>query len=215
MPWFGEITGMHWVCALGVLTGCYALGCVTLGYYLVRLATGKDIRSVGSGSVGASNVGRTLGPWGFGATLAGDLGKGAVAVWVTERFAESEGMKLVAILAVVTGHVWPVQLRFHGGKGMATAAGALTAFNPLLMAGLFAAFGMACAGLRSVVLAGLAAFSLLPAVNGLLGESAASTAGLTVLTALVLFAHRENLKEEFAELAAKRRNRVRPGVSQE
>lgn len=205
MSWFAEISGVSWSSAIGVSLMSYALGCLTLGYYLVRFSTGQDVRQLGTGSVGAKNVGRWLGRWGFAATLAGDVGKGAVAVWMADRVSASDELKILAMLAVVAGHIWPAQLGFHGGKGMATSAGALLFYDPWLMAWMIAIFVIVFAVVRSTVLAALAAYTVLPLLGGLLGLSLRAAIGLTALSAFVLFAHRSNLKEEWERLVAHRR----------
>lgn len=201
-----EISGIQLGRAVMVILACYALGCLTLGYYLVLFSKGKDVRLSGSGSVGASNVGRALGLWGFGLTAAGDLIKGAVAVWATERVTASDGLKIVAMLAVVVGHIWPLQLRFHGGKGVATSTGALIFLNPWSTGGLFLLFGVGLAVLRNTVLAAMAAFSILPLLSGFIGQPILQTVGFAVLAALLLFAHRQNVREELTRLAVHRRS---------
>ena len=112
------------------LSAGYLLGCLTLGYYLVRWQTGQDIRQTGSGSVGAKNVGRVLGVGGFMLTVLADLAKGALAVWLVSHYLADERLAALAMLAVVMGHIWPAQLGFHGGKGVATAFGAMLVYDP-------------------------------------------------------------------------------------
>src|SRR5687767_9587168 len=106
--------------ALLVLAAAYLLGCFSTGYYLARLRTGQDIRSVGSGSAGGSNVGRLLGKSGFAITMLGDTLKGALAVAVGVYAGLAPWLLGVVMLAVVLGHIFPVQLGFRGGKGLAT-----------------------------------------------------------------------------------------------
>ena len=182
-----------------MVLGSYALGCLTLGYYLVLLTKGEDVRLLGSGSVGASNVGRELGLWGFGLTVAGDLIKGAVAVWAAERVTSGEAWKTAAMLAVVAGHVWPVQLRFQGGKGVATSTGALIFLDPWSTGGLFLLFGVARVALGNTVLAAMAAFSLLPLLSGITGQPMLRILGFAALAAMILVAHRANLREELLQ----------------
>src|SRR2546429_7013270 len=91
----------------------YLLGCFTAGYYWVRWRTGQDIRDQGSGNVGARNAGRILGASAFLGTLLLDLGKGALAVGMALHFGLSPEMVVAAMLAVVVGHNWPMQLRLH------------------------------------------------------------------------------------------------------
>ena len=96
-----------------VMLAGYALGCFTSGYYLVRWRTGHDIRMLGSGSVGATNVSRVLGLSGFFLTVLCDFGKGMLAVWLAEYFRINPTATVLTMLAVTTGHVWPAQLWFH------------------------------------------------------------------------------------------------------
>jgi len=125
MPWIEHWQSPDWSDAGWICLGAYSLGCLTTGYYLVRTRTGQDLRALGSGSVGARNVGRLLGWRGFVLTVLGDFCKGALAVWAARHFTTDDRLVLLAMLAVVAGHVWPAQLHFQGGKGMATTLGAL------------------------------------------------------------------------------------------
>src|SRR5688572_18464968 len=99
--------------SVAILAG-YALGCFASGYYLVRWWTGMDVRLSGSGSVGATNVSRILGSPGFFLTVLGDFSKGALAVWFAEYLKIKDVGVVLAMLAVVAGHIWPVQLWFRG-----------------------------------------------------------------------------------------------------
>src|SRR5512135_2701540 len=129
MPWMDQLRSANWGQASGIAVAAYLLGCITTGYYLVRLRLRQDLRDLGSGSVGARNVGRLLGRPGFLLTVLGDFGKGALAVWAARHFTTDDRLVALAMLAVVAGHVWPVQLCFRGGKGMATALGALLVYD--------------------------------------------------------------------------------------
>src|SRR5262249_3474541 len=132
MPWMEQLQAANWSQLSCICLGAYALGCFTLGYYLVRGRTGQDIRELGSGSVGARNVGRVLGWMGFVVTVAGDFAKGAFAVWATSHFTQDDCLLALALVSVVMGHIWPAQLRFHGGKGVATSLGGLVVYDPHL-----------------------------------------------------------------------------------
>lgn len=109
----------------------YLLGCVVGAYYVVRLRAGHDVRATGSGNAGARNVLRGGDRTSAALTLLWDLIKGALAVSIAQRIAGSEVATALAIVAVVAGHVWPIQLQFHGGKGVAAAIGATIAANPI------------------------------------------------------------------------------------
>jgi glycerol-3-phosphate acyltransferase PlsY len=188
-----------------VMLAGYALGCFTSGYYLVRWRTGEDIRSLGSGSVGATNVSRVLGLPGFCLTVSCDFGKGMLAMWLAEYFRINPTATMLTMLAVTTGHVWPAQLWFRGGKGVATSLGALLMFGyfiALTFAGLFLAlYGV----VRNFVLAGLLAFAITPLALFLLDFPLTSVFGLSALALVVLIAHRKNIPDEIGKLINERR----------
>ena len=188
-----------------VMLAGYALGCFTSGYYLVRWRTGEDIRSLGSGSVGATNVSRVLGLPGFCLTVSCDFGKGMLAMWLAEYFRINPTATMLTMLAVTTGHVWPAQLWFRGGKGVATSLGALLMFGYLIaltFTGLFLAlYGV----VRNFVLAGLLAFAITPLALFLLDFSLTSVFGLSALALVILIAHRKNIPDEIGKLINERR----------
>jgi glycerol-3-phosphate acyltransferase PlsY len=118
----------------------YGLGCLATGYYLVRWRTGDDIRTLGTGTTGAFNVMRRLGAGGFLLTSAGDLLKGVIAVALARLLGADTTGQLLALIAVVIGHNFPVQLRGRGGNGLATLTGALLIFDVALWLLLLAVF---------------------------------------------------------------------------
>jgi glycerol-3-phosphate acyltransferase PlsY len=186
--------------SLAVFFGSYLIGCMTAGYYLVRLRAGVDIREIGSGSIGARNVGRILGWTGFLVTMVTDVTKGALAVWLADYFTNRETMAGLAMVSVVAGHVWPVQLGFRGGKGVASCIGALAIFD-LQLAVIFAVFF--AAGLilaRSTLLSGLLAFSLLPLSSLLLEHPAPKIFAVAVAAGIIVVAHRRNLADAITEM---------------
>jgi acyl phosphate:glycerol-3-phosphate acyltransferase len=178
----------------------YVLGSFTSGYYWVRWRTGQDIRLFGSGNVGAKNVGRVLGPTGFCITLLMDVAKGAIAVGVGIYAGLGADALVGCILAVVAGHNWPAQLRFHGGKGVATSVGALLAFDPLAMLVVLLVFLPFWALARSFTLAGLLAFAIAPLMLFLAGFENPSIAALSFLAILMLITHQKNIREESTKL---------------
>jgi len=183
-----------------IVFACYFLGCFTAGYYWVRWRTGQDIRHEGSGNVGARNVGRILGASGFMATLLLDLGKGALAVGMALHFRLSPEMVIAAMLAVVVGHNWPMQLRFHGGKGIATSFGALLAYDSFLPAILVVLFVPFFVLLRNFTLSGLLAFAVSPLVAFLCGLENMEVVAASLLAILVLISHRRNIREQFSRI---------------
>ncbi len=200
MDWIEQLHGANWNQAAGVWAGGYLLGCLTIGYYLVKFQTGRDVREIGSGSVGAKNVARILGKGGYFLAALGDVGKGALAVWVTRHFTASDSLAALALLAAVTGHVWPAQLQFRGGKGVATTLGGLLIYDYRLALVFAVIFLCAFAVLRKTVLPGLFGIACVPFVGAFFKHSAAGITLLSALAALVLFAHRKNLLEEITQL---------------
>lgn len=197
---------------LTVILASYLIGCFTVGYYWVRWRTGRDVRHLGSGSVGARNVGRAVGPWGFAITLLGDAAKGALAVGLALHFHVSDEALVAAMAAVVAGHNWPVQLRFHGGKGVATSLGAILAFDPWVALLLALVFLVVFALLRSFTLSGLLAFALSPLAVFCCRLGNVSVAAVAFVAIAVLIAHRKNIRDEFAGWHSASSEKPRPGT---
>ena len=208
MSWVDTLHSANWNQASGVGLFAYVLGCFAVGYYLVRFRLHEDVRELGSGSVGARNVGRYLGKTGFFLTVASDFGKGALAVWAARHFTTDERIVAFAMVAVVVGHIWPAQLRFRGGKGMATSLGALLVFDPKLAFTFAVLFLCAFALQRRTMLPGLFAIAFLPVAAFMRDYDAAKIVMISVLSGLVLLAHRKNLMEEIAQLAERRHART-------
>jgi glycerol-3-phosphate acyltransferase PlsY len=176
---------------LAVCAGGYLLGSIPFGLVITRLAGLGDIRSIGSGNIGATNVLRTGNKSLAALTLLGDLGKGLAAVLIA-RAAGGEDWAIAAALGAFLGHLYPVWLGFKGGKGVATYLGILAGMAwPASLA--FAAVWLSVAAItRYSSLAALSASAASPVVLALLGNLPA--VGLfTVLTALVFLRHHENI----------------------
>ena len=180
------------------VAGAYVLGCLNAGYYLVRLRTGGDLRTLHSGNAGATNAGRVLGRGGFVAAFFADFGKGALAVGAARWLDASPAAAAVAAVAVVAGHVWPVQLGLRGGKGVSTGLGALAALDWRLLAALVAVQLVFLAALRRFKPAGLLAFAAAPFGGVACGVETTRVVGAGALAAIVLWAHRTDIREEAA-----------------
>ena|SRR2546426_6126205 len=185
----------------------YFLGCVTGGYYLVHFLHGTDIRHQGSGNVGARNVGRVAGPLAFVVTFLIDFGKGALAVWLADYFGARPLAVICVILAVAAGHIWPIQLRGHGGKGAATALGALLIYEWPTLVIIAALFISIFIFLRNFTLAGLLAFTFCPLVMMAINGDPMKILGMIALTVLILWAHRKTIREEIVEMALRRQTK--------
>ena len=172
----------------------YLLGSIPFGLILTRLAGLGDIRAIGSGNIGATNVLRTGNKAVAAATLAGDMLKGTAAVLIAAQF---DMPAMVAGVGAFLGHLWPVWLGFRGGKGVATYLGVLL--------GLAWPFALAFAGIWIVVaivsryssLSALVASAAIPVLLGLLGR--ADLAGVFGLLGVLLwFRHAANLRRLMA-----------------
>jgi glycerol-3-phosphate acyltransferase PlsY len=197
LPQFNWFTGQEWL----LLAACYGLGCCTAGYYWVRWRTGLDLRLQGSGNVGARNVGRLVGPSGFVVTLLIDGLKGALAVRLAIYFGATPELKVACLIAVIVGHNWPLQLRFHGGKGIATSIGALLAYDSFIVLIILALFLPTIALLRNFTLSGLLAFALTPLGLFLYGSPNVDVAAISFIAIIVLISHRKNIREELGRFS--------------
>ena len=171
----------------------YVLGCFSTGYYLVRLRTGQDLRRLGSGSTGGTNAGRVLGKSGFIITMLGDMLKGAIAVWIAIYFGAGSWAMGFVIFAAVAGHIFPVQLGFHGGKGLATALGALLVFDFRLALVIAALAGLLGLLSRQLMLSMMFVILVSPFITIWMGYAFLLVLGLALTAFIILVAHRENL----------------------
>jgi acyl phosphate:glycerol-3-phosphate acyltransferase len=174
----------------------YFLGAIPFGYLLVRWTTGRDVRSAGSGNIGATNVLRTTGRAAGVATLILDLGKGYMAVWLASRF--SGGSMLVmsaATLAVMAGHAYPVFLKFKGGKAVASCVGAFLCLTPLALAATLVVFVVVVATTRYISLGSVLAAGSLPLAVWLVSH-APTPALIAALVAggFVIWRHKGNIE---------------------
>jgi glycerol-3-phosphate acyltransferase PlsY len=178
--------------SLSILMG-YLAGSVPFAFLLARRA-GIDVRMAGSGNVGAANVLRTTGLGRAMAVMALDVAKGAAAVAIA--YAASSGNAVVALTgaAAVVGHIYPVWLRFHGGKGVAVAAGVFAMLTPAATAIAITLFLLIVWATRYVSLGSVAATLALPPAAWLTGAPGAVVAAAAGSSGLILFRHRANLR---------------------
>ena len=200
MDWNEHLQFANWSRVMVCVAAAYFIGCFTTGYYLVRVKTGQDIRSMGSGSAGAKNVGRVLGPPGFVLTVLGDLFKGMLAVWLARKLSNDDLSVALAVPAVVAGHLWPAQLKFRGGKGVTTSLGALLILDFRLALTFVALFGVIFIFARKSLLPAMFAFLCMPAACWYFTQDDIRIGAVAALSAAILFAHRKNLEEEFDRL---------------
>lgn len=190
-----------WVGPLLVLLLGYLLGSIPFGVLLTRLTGAGDLRSIGSGNIGATNVLRTGRKGLAAATLILDMAKGTAAVVAGEQLLA--GAAGLAAVAALLGHLYPVWLRFHGGKGVATFFGLLIGFILLgeLHWAAAAAYAAAWVGLLTLTryssVAGLSAAVLAPVAAAALGRFDLALLFLG-FALLVFWKHRANLERLLA-----------------
>jgi glycerol-3-phosphate acyltransferase PlsY len=187
-----------------LILAAYLLGSLPFGLILARLFGKADVRRAGSGNIGATNVARVAGPLPGILTLLFDTGKGALAVWLTARFTTQDATSMMlAGLAALLGHCFPIWLGFKGGKGVATALGIFLALSPFAALSALAIFILVVAVWRYVSLGSVAAAAAMPLLMYLLwapplAPPLAVTFGTLCATALVIFKHRGNLQRLLA-----------------
>lgn len=175
----------------------YLLGSIPFGIVITRLAGTEDIRTIGSGNIGATNVLRTGRKGLAAATLLGDALKGTVAVLLARHFWGGEAA-LLAGLGAFLGHLFPVWLKFKGGKGVATYLGILLGLNwQIFLAFAIIWLGVALASRYSSA-AALTASALTPVFALVLGGSLPGVLLLAVLAALLWWKHSENISRLLA-----------------
>jgi glycerol-3-phosphate acyltransferase PlsY len=169
----------------------YLLGSIPFGLILTRLSGGGDIRKVGSGSIGATNVLRTGNYWAAGGTLLFDALKGVAAVLIARAYF-GEFATLVAGLAAFLGHLFPVWLRFKGGKGIAVALGIMLALYWPAALAMLATWLAVLAITRISSLSALVTAIVAPIILYLLVSPAHGAFG-ALLAVMVFYAHRANI----------------------
>ena len=175
---------------LPILLG-YLAGSVPFAYLLARLK-GIDVRIAGSGNVGAANVLRTTGPWRGVIVMSLDVAKGIGAVAIAHMLAGGTALIALTGAAAVVGHIYPVWLRFHGGKGVAVAAGVFTVLSPGATAVAVGLFFVIAWITRYVSLASMAATIALPPAAWIVGAPLSVVLVAAGTAVLILFRHRSN-----------------------
>lgn len=171
----------------------YLLGSIPFGLILTKLAGYEDIRNVGSGNIGATNVLRTGNKLLAFTTLVMDILKGAAAVWIS-FISQDPTIILISALFAILGHMYPPWLKFKGGKGVATTLGVMLALMPLLGLTICGIWLIMASIFRISSLAALTALASAPVLSylWLADENLAFLSG--VITLLIFWKHKENIK---------------------
>lgn len=169
----------------------YLAGSVPFAYLLARLR-GVDVRVAGSGNVGAANVLRTTGAWRGVFVMALDMAKGISAVVLAHGLSTNTPVTALSGAAAVVGHIYPVWLRFHGGKGVAVAAGVFTVLTPGATGAAAMVFLVIAWATRYISLASISATLALPPMAWLFGAPDIVVLVAAGTALLILFRHRSN-----------------------
>ena len=206
----------------GLLVAAYLIGSIPFSFLVVRIMTGEDIRTVGSRNVGATNVSRSFGNLPGIIALLLDMTKGFAAVMLAKWLTSSAYWPLpagidpspihsrvfwIALsgLVAVLGHIFPVWLRFHGGKGVATAAGVFLALEPVALLAAAIVFAIVVIATRFVSLASIASAASVPVFLRFLTHSSFWAIIISMLIALIIIVkHHSNI----ARLAQGRERRM-------
>lgn len=178
-----------------ILAGAYLLGAIPFGFLLVRWKTGRDVRSMGSGNIGATNVLRTTGR-GLGIlTLVLDILKGAAAVWAASYVTGGDPFWMsLAALAVMAGHAWPVFLGFRGGKAVASFLGAWLVLAPLPVAAVVVVFVLVVAFTRYISLGSVLGAGSFPLAVWLIVHPPLTVLAASLLSgAFIVWRHKSNI----------------------
>jgi len=182
------------------LLAAYLLGAIPFGYLIYRGKTGQDIRAQGSGNIGATNVARVAGKGAGVLTLALDVAKGYLGVMLGAWASQGNPVWMsAAAVAVLLGHMFPVFLRFRGGKGVASALGAFAALAPLAVVAVMAVFVVLVAVWRYVSLGSIVSALLFPLAAWLLYHPpAGQILGAAVAAVLIVVKHHANIRRLLA-----------------
>ena len=172
---------------------CYVIGSIPFSYLCSRFLGGVDIRSRGTGNVGATNVLRTLGIKIALVSLGGDLLKGMLSAWLGLHFG-GEILAALCATAAVAGHCWPIFLGYRGGKGVATSAGALLVIMPTVLLIVLATFVTIIAVTRYVSLGSICAAALLPLMVLITRQPWSYIVMSFILATMVIILHRSNIE---------------------
>jgi glycerol-3-phosphate acyltransferase PlsY len=175
-----------------VITAAYLIGSIPFALILSR-RWGADLRRVGSGNLGAANVMRASGVSAGVLVAALDMAKGAASVWIAARVSDGAELPAAAGLAAILGHIYPIWLRFRGGKGVATACGVFSMLTPLAVPPALALFAVTVWFTKYISLGSVLASMALPPLAYALGSPAPAVIAAGAAAAIIVFRHRSNV----------------------
>jgi glycerol-3-phosphate acyltransferase PlsY len=176
-----------------IIAAAYLIGSVPFALLLARGWGAPDLRRVGSGNIGAANVLRASGVTPGVIAAALDIGKGLASVWMATRLSADASAVAAAGFAAIIGHIYPIWLRFRGGKGVATACGVFSLLTPLAVPPALAVFVGTVWLTKYVSLGSVLASLALVAVAYALGSPVPAVVAAGGAAAIIIFRHRSNL----------------------
>ena len=183
---------------LSVVLGAYLIGSIPTGYIIVKLATGQDIRTIGSGSTGATNVKRVMGKKWFFITLLLDAFKGAFPVILakifTSTFTDIGLLPVLAAVAVILGHSKSIFLKFTGGKSVASGVGTILALNWMVGLIIAAIWGIITYTSKYVSLGSIIALAISPVLMYLFKQPIAYIVYCALGAVYIIYLHRSNIQ---------------------
>jgi glycerol-3-phosphate acyltransferase PlsY len=171
----------------------YLLGSIPFALVLARRWGASDLRLVGSGNLGAANVMRAAGMKAGMLVAVLDVVKGAASVWLASRLDARPAIPAAAGVAAIVGHIYPVWLRFRGGKGVATACGVFSVLTPLAVPPALAVFIAAVWVTKYISVGSILASLALPPLAFAVGSSMPAVAAACVAAGIIVFRHRSNV----------------------
>jgi glycerol-3-phosphate acyltransferase PlsY len=185
---------------IGCAVACYFLGSIPTGFLWAK-ARGIDIRAVGSGNIGATNVMRALGKWPGITVLLIDAAKGFLPVWIAPRIfptVDQNALQITCCVFVIAGHNWTCWLKFKGGKGVATSAGALLAFLPLPLLCALGVWLIVFGIWRYVSLASICGAAAIPVATWVIKNDQVLTVFAAIVGAVAIYKHKSNIQRLLA-----------------
>jgi glycerol-3-phosphate acyltransferase PlsY len=177
------------------LVVAYLLGGIPFGYLLVKMTSGVDVRTLGSGNIGATNVLRTTGRKIGVATLLLDIAKAVLAVWIVDKLSGGSAEWMAAgALAVMAGHAFPVFLKFKGGKAVASFIGAFLYLTPLPLVAALLLLVIVVAATRYISLGSIVAAGFFPLAVYLIDHPPAGVViAASIAGAFIVYRHSNNI----------------------
>jgi glycerol-3-phosphate acyltransferase PlsY len=175
------------------IIAAYLIGSIPFALILARRWGAADLRLVGSGNLGAANVMRASGVTAGVLVAVLDMAKGAASVWLAARLSPGPALPAAAGVAAIVGHIYPVWLRFRGGKGVATACGVFSVLTPLALPPALAIFAAVVWLTKYISLGSVLASLALPPLAYALGSPAPAVVAALAAAIIIVFRHRSNV----------------------